>query len=65
MENLFENNNEGEFTQSGKGNRHASPGSTESQRDWIQGETHEDTSQLHYPRVNIRRESEKQQEKRK
>ena len=27
-----------------EGSRHASPGSSESQRNWIQGETHQDTS---------------------
>ena len=34
----------------------------ESQRSWIQGSTHQGTSLLHYPRLKIRRESEKQQE---
>ena len=29
----------------------------ESQRSWIQGETHQDTSQLHYLRLKVRRES--------
>ena len=35
----------------------------ESQRSWTQGSTHQGTSQLHYPRLKIRRESYKQQEK--
>ena len=33
IENLFEKNNEGKLPQSGKGNRHASPGSSESPKE--------------------------------
>ena len=36
----------------------------ESQRSWTQGGTHQGTSSLHYPRLDRRRESYKQQEKR-
>ena len=44
VENLFEKNNEGELLQSGKGNRlTGSPGSSESQRSWTQGSTHQGT----------------------
>ena len=49
IENLFEEI-EGELPQSGKGNRlPGSPGSSESQRSWTQGGTHQGTSSLHYP----------------
>ena len=44
IENLLEKN-EGELPQSGKGNRlPGSPGSSESQRSWTQGGTHQGTS---------------------
>ena len=33
----------------GERTRHASPGHSESQRSWIQEETHQDTSPLSYP----------------
>ena len=45
IENLFENIMKENFPQSGKGNRLlGSPGSSESQRSWTQGSTHQDTS---------------------
>ena len=45
IENLFEKNNEDELPQSGKGDRLLeSPGSSESQRNCIQEETHQGTS---------------------
>ena len=45
IEILFEKNNEGELPQSGEGNRlPGSPGSSESQRSWTQGGTHQSTS---------------------
>ena len=44
IENLLEKNN-GDLPQSGKGNRlPGSPGSSESQRRWTQGNTHHGTS---------------------
>ena len=47
IENLFEQimkENFPKFCKSGKGNRHASPGSSESQRSWTQVRPHQDTS---------------------
>ena len=37
----------------------------ESQRSWTQGGTHQGTSSLSYPRLNIKKESQKKQEERK
>ena len=45
IENLFEQKNEGKLPQSNEGNRLPGiPGNSESQRNWIQGGTHQDTS---------------------
>ena len=58
IEYLFEENNEGELPQSGKGNRlPGSPRSSESQRSWMQGSIHQGTSKLHYSKLKIRRKS--------
>ena len=52
---LIWRNNEGKLPQSGEGNRLlGSPGSPESQRSWTQRGTHQGTSSLSYPRLNIR-----------
>ena len=44
IKNLFEKNNGRKLPKFGEGNRHASPGSTESQTSWIQRGAHQDTS---------------------
>ena len=50
IENLFEQIMKKNFP-IWQGNIYASTGSSESQSSWIQGETHQDTSSLHYPRL--------------
>ena len=44
IENLFEKNNERKLSCFGKGDRHKSPGNTESQTGWNQRGLHQDTS---------------------
>ena len=58
IENLFEKNNEGERPQSGEGNRHTSPGSTESLKQFGSKEDHNKTHHNYNVRgLKIKRES--------